>query len=523
MACVRDGTSMSGPCSLGCARGLKHGTRLQSRVMRCVIQPGGASFADIVRYLFADAGGNSSGVTPRRGERVAFWGLLNLPACSPADAARVMTATVRDAEDLKVLAGIKTCHGGTLLKPVHHYCCSWALGERPRLAEVWEVVRGSLAAQGLAEHQSLFVFHADTAHRHVHVVVNRVHGWTGLTDTVSLKARVLSRWARSHEEKSGAIRCPARRSAEEDQQWQDLFGRQRTAGTDAETRRREADELAHQINEKRRARGLPPAARPDRHVSRRGRRRGQEYTAAEKARWTELYERHERESTPQAQRRQERRELAARLTVERQIRVRAAAADVKVDILILHEDAPGDAGDPGSIERWEYVGANVIPLAEENQRRTVRARLLASIGCGDIESLLSGEEASSNDYTPPDGLERCLFLERRFSPAARPFADEEDAGCLPVSERLRRRQIRDRAAAVGVPDIEGYARQSPHRPDQQHPALSPHTGSDRGARPREGYALTGGRWDYIEREVIPRWEAIWSFWNARRRCGPAVS
>ena len=491
--------------------------------MRCIIQPGSASFADTVRYLVHGAGRNDSSFAPTTTARVAFWGMLNLPACSLADAARIMTTTVRDAEDLKVLAGIKTCHGGTLLKPVHHYCCAWALGERPRRAEVWEVVRGSLAAQGLAEHQSLFVYHADTAHRHVHVVVNRVHGWTGLTETVSLKARVLSRWARSHEEKSGAIRCPARRSAEEDRQWQDLFGWQRAAGTDPETRRREADELAHQINEKRRARGLPPAARPDRHLSRRGGRRGQEYTAAEKARWTELYKRHERESTPQAQRRKERRELAARLTVERRIRVGAAAADVKVDILVLREDAPDDAGDPGSIERWEYVGANVIPLAEENQRRTVRTRLLTSIRCSDIESLVSREEALSNEYTPPDSLERCLFLERLFPPAARPFADEDDAGCLPVSERLRRRQIRDRAAAVGVPDIEGYARQSPHRPHRQHLALSPQTGSDRGARPREGYALTGGRWDYIEREVIPRWEAIWSFWNARPRCGPAVS
>ena len=47
--------------------------------MRCIIQSGGTSFTDIVRYLFADAGRNGSSVAPRRTERVAFWGLLNLP------------------------------------------------------------------------------------------------------------------------------------------------------------------------------------------------------------------------------------------------------------------------------------------------------------------------------------------------------------------------------------------------------------------------------------------------------------
>ena len=368
----------------------------------------------------------------------------------------------------------------------------------------------------------MFVFHTDTAHRHVHVVVNRVHGWTGLTANVSLKAKALSQWARSHEETVRAIRCPARRSAEEDQQWQDLFGRQRAAGSDPPTRRREADELARQINEQRRARSLPPAARPDRHVCSRGRRHGQEYTPAEKARWTELYGRHERESAPQAQRRKERRELARHVAIERQVRARATAADVRVDVLIVREDAPSGAGAPRSIERWQYVLANVLPLAEESQRQTVRARLQASSGSGDIESLLSREEALSNEYTPPRSRERCLFLDRLFPPAAQPFADEDDAACMPVSEKLRRQQIRKRAAAAGVPDIEGYTRQSPHRPQRQNPSVSPHASLHRDARPPEGYALTGGRWDYIQREVIPRWEAIWSFWKARPRSGPAA-
>ena len=130
------------------------------------VRPGRMSFCGLVRYLCRDAQDTGAGVQPRRIGRVAFVGKLNLPACSPEDAAGIMTTTVRDAEDLKALAGRKTYHGPPLSKPGYHYCCSWAPGERPLPGEVSDAVRGSLAAQGLGEHQILFVVHIDTAHCH---------------------------------------------------------------------------------------------------------------------------------------------------------------------------------------------------------------------------------------------------------------------------------------------------------------------------------------------------------------------
>ena len=363
----------------------------------------------------------------------------------------------------------------------------------------------------------MFVMHVDTTHRHLHVIVNRIHGFTGVTADLSYSGRKLSIWARSYEEKKGGIRCTARRSAAEDQQWDDLFRRQRDAGTDPEGRREEREELAQEINDKRGSRGLPPAAWPDRHARFRRQGRGQEYTPAEKARRHEQYRRHERENTPATERRKERAALASRLATERHIRVRAAAADVKVDILIVREDAPSDAGVPASIERWRYVAANLIPLAEENQRHTIRARLVAGKTFTDIESLLSGEQASWNSCTPPDSLERYLFLERIFPPPERPFEDADDDSWLPSSEKQRRQEIRDRASAAGVPGIEGFVRQSPHRPERRTSALSLHTISNRDSRPRDGFANTARRWDYIDRDVIARWRAIWSFWNAAPR------
>ena len=153
----------------------------------------------------------------------------------------------------------------------------------------------------------------------------------------------------------------------------------------------------------------------------------------------------------------------------------------------------------------------MIPLAEESRRRTIRARLIAARNCGSLESL-SEEAVVTNAYTPPDSLERCLLLDRLFPLRERPFEGEDDDSRLPSSEKQRRQEVRDRAAAAGVPDIEGYAQQSPYRPPPRTSALSPHPGLDRGRR--EGYANTPGRWDYIDREVVSRWKALWSFWDA---------
>ena len=62
----------------------------------------------------------------------------------------------------------------------------------------------------LEKHQALIVAHSDTAHRHVHVIVNRVDLETGKAAVVGRSRLRLSEWAKGYEEAQGQIRCERR-------------------------------------------------------------------------------------------------------------------------------------------------------------------------------------------------------------------------------------------------------------------------------------------------------------------------
>ena len=66
-------------------------------------------------------------------------------------------------------------------KPVYHLSLSWAPEDRPTTEQVAATARRFLRDLGLQEHQAVVVRHRDTAHAHVHIVVNRVHPDTGKT------------------------------------------------------------------------------------------------------------------------------------------------------------------------------------------------------------------------------------------------------------------------------------------------------------------------------------------------------
>ena len=84
----------------------------------------------------------------------------------------------------------------------------------------------------------------------------------------------------------------------------------------------------------------------------------------------------------------------------------------------------------------------------------------------------------------------------------------------------RCQQIRERAIEAAVPDIDAYA-QAQELPWQMAWRLS--GGFLSNPMPHGGYAQTELRWTYLERHVIPRWEAVWSHWKAALRPRPRVS
>ena len=64
-------------------------------------------------------------------------------------------------------------------KPVYHFLISWREDEAPADQSMREIADQALADMGLTEHQAVLAAHRDTSHRHVHILVNRVHPETG--------------------------------------------------------------------------------------------------------------------------------------------------------------------------------------------------------------------------------------------------------------------------------------------------------------------------------------------------------
>ena len=147
--------------------------------------------------------------TAKRAKRVLWTETRNLATNDVMRGSRIMEATARDAPVLKKLAGVKAT-GRKLQKPVVHCSLSWDQGERPDRQEMSRAVEGSLQALGLQDHQALVVAHGDTAHPHVHVIVNRVHPETGKAANMGRDRIKLSKWAEGYERKQGKIRCHQR-------------------------------------------------------------------------------------------------------------------------------------------------------------------------------------------------------------------------------------------------------------------------------------------------------------------------
>ena len=289
------------------------------------IHAGGKSFSGVVAYLTHDAG-TPAERRPKTDERVGMVERENLPECRPATAARIMAGTAREADTLKRLADVST-RGRKLDKPVYHFSLSWSPEERPDQSEMLTAARGSLEALGMGNRQALVVEHTDRAHRHVHVVVNRVSPEDGRAASCSNDARTLSRWAQTWEREQGRIRCPGRRPADLERsadkqpaQREQPVAQKRSPGRrPSATERKERVELRtrHRTERagvrdrhhaecrklsRRHKRGSTPAVEPapGQQPSASRRRRGpgrRDRSAAEREEWAAQYSRHRAEQT----------------------------------------------------------------------------------------------------------------------------------------------------------------------------------------------------------------------------------
>ncbi len=116
---------------------------------------GGRGFHGLVRYLMD---GSRENPNP---DRVAWAMTRNLLNDDPDLAIRTMRATASRSTRCE--------------KPVYHLVISWRHDENPTDPMMWRVADTTLADLGLDEHQALYVAHKDTDHRHLHIVLNRIH------------------------------------------------------------------------------------------------------------------------------------------------------------------------------------------------------------------------------------------------------------------------------------------------------------------------------------------------------------
>ena len=168
----------------------------------------GRSGAGLHRYLSQDRR-LDNGEQPTTSERVAWVQTLGSPSDDPELTIRIMQGVVADREILKRRNGSPA--GGRKLKTGYvHGLVSFAPAERPSIGEQHEAVSSWLKAVDLDEHLAIAYAHNDGGARHIHLVVCKVHPYTGLAAGMSKSHQRLSTWARKWEEAHGGIRIKAR-------------------------------------------------------------------------------------------------------------------------------------------------------------------------------------------------------------------------------------------------------------------------------------------------------------------------
>lgn len=170
----------------------------------------GKSFKGVFQYLQHDKRleGEDTRTTTDRVEWVEF---NNLAVNHPDSAWRVMAATARQQDEIKRQAG-KSVAGNKSDQVVFHYSLGWHPDEKSGLtqAEMIRAANESIRALGAENHQGAIIAHNDTAHPHVHVVINRVNPEHGKMLDLWKYQEKLSKWAMSYEQGRGQILCDQR-------------------------------------------------------------------------------------------------------------------------------------------------------------------------------------------------------------------------------------------------------------------------------------------------------------------------
>ncbi|MCP4184813.1 MAG: relaxase/mobilization nuclease domain-containing protein, partial [Hyphomicrobiales bacterium] len=144
-------------------------------------------------------------------DRVDWMEFRNLSTDDPHLASSIMAATAKSQDDLKRQAGASLA-GNKSDQTVYHYSLGWNPSEKDGLtkAEMLRAANESIRALGAEGNQAALIAHNDTAHPHVHVIINRVNPENGKMLDLWNSQKHLSKWAMAYEQERGQVHCNKR-------------------------------------------------------------------------------------------------------------------------------------------------------------------------------------------------------------------------------------------------------------------------------------------------------------------------
>lgn len=151
---------------------------------------------------------------PKTDERVSFMDTRNCLNDDPELALHEMWATAERRDALKMAAGIRRGGQPASEQVAKTISLSWHPSEKPTPEQMIEAADQFIAKMGWQEHQAVYIGHNDTAHPHIHIILNRVHPETGrmLDDRNDYKRA--QAWGLEYEREQGRIFCEKRLETE---------------------------------------------------------------------------------------------------------------------------------------------------------------------------------------------------------------------------------------------------------------------------------------------------------------------
>jgi hypothetical protein len=168
----------------------------------------GTSFKGAALYYLHDKRAEGEQVKETK-DRVAWTYAINTLEDEPEAVLAEMRVTAFNQFLLKMESGNRI-DGRPVERPVMTVALAWPREERPTREEMIETGHSFLQHMKWEGHQVLFVAHNDTKHPHVHLIINRVHPETGMTQDAAWTKHRSQQWALKYEREHGHIYCEAR-------------------------------------------------------------------------------------------------------------------------------------------------------------------------------------------------------------------------------------------------------------------------------------------------------------------------